>query len=127
MSELVSLIAAGKVSANGDIIKSTPGIEIRPEINPGDLAGRDIGYTVKLPKGLVDDSNYIIQLTAENFKTGEDFFVNTSIAYRYQSINRFEVIIWANEEHDDTTVPVKSNWSFVLYNIKKSKPKSISA
>ena len=116
------MIAIGKVAANGTILRATPGIEVRPEINPGDIGeGQDIGYTVKLPDRLVSDGNYIIQLTAENYKSSEDFFYITSIASRYQSARGFEVIIWGDVGKDIgpgfSSVPVKSNWHFVIYDL----------
>ena len=92
------MIAMGKVAADGTILRATPGIKVKPTIIPGNIygPGDDIGYTVRLPKRLVNDGDYIIQLTAENFgEDGPDYTI-TTIAYRYQSKRGFEVIIWGD-------------------------------
>lgn len=115
----------GKIAADGSILKATPGISISTSISPGNIySGGDIGYTVNLPSRLVCDSNYIIQLTAENYGEDGPDYVITSIASRYQNQNSFEVIIWAdriqttqNSPTDYTIEPVRSDWHFVIYDI----------
>ncbi|WP_299122819.1 hypothetical protein [uncultured Winogradskyella sp.] len=116
------MIAMGKIAADGSIIKATPGIKVRLGINPGSIReGQDIGYSVKLPDRLVCDKNYIIQLTAESYFGEEDFFTMTSISSRYQTKKGFEVIIWGDVPYDTlpglVSVPVKSDWHFVLYDM----------
>lgn len=116
-------IAMGKIAADGTIIAATPGIRVVPTITPGNIYGNgeDIGYTVKLPKRLVKNSNYIIQLTSENYGEDGPDYVITSIAYRYQSKRGFEVIIWADRVQtilaNNTIVPVRTKWDFVLYDV----------
>lgn len=118
------MIAMGKITADGKILRATPGICVKPEISPGNIygPGGDVGYTVKLPERLVCDSDYIIQLTAENFgEDGPDYTI-TTIAYRYQSSKGFEVIIWGDRSQTmnvvgQAIVPVRCNWSFVLYDM----------
>lgn len=118
---MLTPIAMGKVAADGSILKATPGITISPAISPGNIyGGSDIGYTVNLPKRLVCDSNYIIQLTAENYGEDGPDYVITSIASRYQSVDGFEVIIWGDRIQTSqgyTLVPVKADWHFVIYDI----------
>ena len=119
-----TMIAMGKIAADGSILRATPGISVKPVITPGNIygPGDDIGYTVKLPKRLACDAHYIIQLTAENFgEDGPDYTI-TTIAYRYQSKRGFEVIIWGDKSQTMPTsggkpVPVQINWSFVLYDM----------
>ena len=119
------MIAMGKIAADGTILRATPGIKVTTTIYPGNIyGGDDIGYTVKLPKRLTCDNNYIIQLTAENYGEDGPDHVITSIASRNQGKNGFEVIIWAdriqtigNGPNDYTLVPVRSNWHFVIYDM----------
>jgi len=120
------MIAMGKIAADGKILRATPGIKITTSIAPGNIygPGGDVGYTVKLPKRLTCDNNYIVQLTAENYGEDGPDYVITSIACRNQSKNGFEVIIWAdriqtiqNGPNDYTIVPVQSNWHFVIYDM----------
>ena len=66
---MLTAIAMGKISAEGAILKASPGITVSP-INLTDLynSPRDSpGYEVVLPDRLVCDNDYIVQLTAENF------------------------------------------------------------
>ncbi len=117
------MIAMGKVAADGKILRATPGISVKPTISPGNIygPGDDIGYTVKLPKRLVCDNNYIIQLTAENYGEDGPDYVITTIACRYQSKSGFEVIIWADRSQTmpvaNAIVPVQTNWHFVIYDM----------
>ena len=119
------MIAMGKVAADGTILRATPGIRIEPTIAPGNIySGAEVGYTVKLPKRLVCDSNYIIQLTAENYGEDGPDYVITSIACRNQNKKGFEVIIWADRiqtiqtsPNSYTISPVQSNWHFVIYDM----------
>lgn len=109
-------IAMGKIAADGTILKATPGITISTEIDP--LYGPDTGYTVTLPDRLVNDDNYIVQLTPENYHEDADF-VFTTIAPRAQSINGFEVIIWADRSQTTGGIrAIRSNWHFVIYDIR---------
>jgi trimeric autotransporter adhesin len=113
------IIAMGKIAADGTILKATPGITISTEISPGN--GPETGYTVNLPDRLVNDSNYIVQLTAENYGEDGPDYVFTTIAIRYQTTNSFEVIIWADRHQTLSTnpaiVPVRTDWHFVIYDI----------
>ena len=117
------MIAMGKVARDGKILRATPGISIKSVISPGNIfgPGQDIGYTVSLPKRLVCDNNYIIQLTAENYGEDGPDYVITSIAYRNQSKRGFEVIIWGDRiqtiSGNYSLVPVQSNWHFVIYDM----------
>ena len=121
-----TMIAMGKVAANGSILRATPGITVVPTISPGNIygPGDDIEYTVKFPDRLVCDGNYIIQLTAENYGENGPDYVITTIAHRYQSGSGFEVIIWADRSQTlgpssggPAIVPVQVNWSFVIYDM----------
>lgn len=122
---MLTPIAMGKIAANGAVLKATPGITISTEISPGNIygPGGDIGYTVNLPDRLVCDSDYIIQLTPENYGEDGPDYVITTIAVRYQSISKFEVIIWADriqtlEPPGYSLVPVRVPWHFVIYDLK---------
>lgn len=116
---MFTAIAMGKIGADGAILKATPGITISTEISQGN--GPDTGYKVTLPDRLVKDQNYIVQLTPENYGEDGPDYVVTTIATRYQSINGFEVIIWADRAQTlpghHTVVSVKSNWHFVIYDL----------
>ena len=116
---MMTAIAMGKIAADGTILKASPGITISTTISQGN--GPGIGYTVTLPDRLVKDANYIVQLTPENYGEDGPDYVVTSIATRYQSINGFEVIIWADRFQtlpgDNTIVSVQSDWHFVIYDI----------
>lgn len=120
---MLTAIAMGKIAADGTILKATPGITISTEIETGSIfVGPDIGYTVTLPARLVHDNNYIVQLTAESYSENGPDFVFTSISLRYQSIEKFEVIIWADRVQTlpsgYTIVPVRTDWYFVIYDIR---------
>ncbi|MDC6361856.1 MULTISPECIES: hypothetical protein [Flavobacteriaceae] len=115
---MISPIAMGKISRDGKIIKATPGIKVK-NIKPIDINSQErYGYLISLPDRLVKDSDYIVQLTAENFgENGPDFTV-TSIALRYQTKKNFEVIIWGDRVQSGLKMEtVKSNWHFVIYDI----------
>jgi len=110
-------IAMGKISANGTILQATPGITVSTNISQGNMNGQtDVGYVLTLPDRLVCDANYIIQLTAENYgEDGPDYSL-TSIAYRYQWKNGFEVIIWADRSQTGAGwASVYCNWNFTIY------------
>ena len=115
----------GKIAADGSILKATPGIEISMDIERGFIYGvsfdDEVGYKVKLPDRLVCDKNYIVQLTPENYgEDGPDYTI-TTIALRNQTVQGFEVFIWADRVQTiasgNTVVPVKSPWHFVIYDI----------
>ncbi|MCQ0110944.1 hypothetical protein SAMN04487906_1497 [Zhouia amylolytica] len=127
---MLKAIALGKIGDDGTVLKATPGISISTSISPGNIFnGGDIGYTVTLPPGLVDDDDYVVQLTAENYGEDGPDYVITSIASRNQSANGFEVIIWADRiqtmmNPGYSIKPVRSNWHFVIYDIKNGAKKS---
>lgn len=121
---MYNAIAMGKVTAGGSIISATPGISVTPTILTGNMFGpTDIGYTVNLPDRLVDDNNYIVQLTAENYGEDGPDYVTTSIAIRNQFTSSFEVIIWADRVQTIGSPPcpklatVHSTFHFVIYKV----------
>jgi hypothetical protein len=119
------VIAMGKIAADGSILKATPGIKVSTKIVPGNIyrPGEDIGYTVTLTDRLVKNNNYIVQLTSETYGEDGPDYVFTTIGLRYQSVKKFEVIIWADRSQtllsakNNTIVPVRTNWHFRLYDI----------
>lgn len=118
---MLTPIAMGKIAADGTILKATPGITVTTSIVPGSISGSNIGYKVNLPERLVSDTNYIVQLTAENYFERMDSEY-TMIALRYQQTTGFEVLIWANQSKKPTDPGFKIDtirvpWHFVIYDI----------
>ena len=112
-------IAMGKIAADGTILKATPGITISTKIDGRYGPGEDGGYTVTLPDRLVNDDNYIVQLTADSYGEDGPDFVLTTIATRFQKISGFEVLIWGSRAQTIGGIhPVRCNWHFVIYDIR---------
>ncbi len=109
------IIAIGKVSKDGDIIRATPGITVT-------LGGADSMYKVNLPDGMVYDDKYIVQLTPENFGEDGPDFVYTTIGLHYQSKNGFLVSTWSShyqtsESGSPDLTQIPTNWHFVIYDL----------
>lgn len=122
--EMRKPIAMGKISSGGTILKATPGISVSTRLSmPTEIYGphaENIGYRVTLPARLVRDNNYIIQLTASNYMDDGDH-VFTTIGVKNQTVNGFEVLIWADRlqslDPGYSIVPVRAAWHFVIYDL----------
>ncbi len=121
---MYSAIAMGKVNRDGSILTATPGIRVTVEDPVGDIMGSiQVGYRVHLPERLVKDSNYIIQLTPENYgEDGPDHGECSIAALGPIDKTGFNVVVWGDRRQlidpgPPTMVPVQTRWFFVLYEI----------
>ncbi len=111
---MYTAVAFGKISSEGTILKATPGITI----TSGSDAVGEANFKVNLPDRLVNDANYIVQLTVQNSYSDGDWDP-TIIGLMYQDPTGFEIQIWSRNMDTDKPFPSygKADWHFVVYDL----------
>ncbi|TFG75125.1 MAG: hypothetical protein E4H26_06655, partial [Flavobacteriales bacterium] len=100
--------AFGKIAANGNLVRSTPGVTITKLSGSGH-------YRVNLGAGLVSDANYIIQLSQPGRAgAGND---DPGIAYENQTATSFEVIIGDNDNGGTNRARYDSEFMFTILDL----------
>ncbi len=110
-----SVKAFGKVAANGNIIRATAGIAVaRLDADMNNV--NDPGsYQINLPMGLVNDADYIIQISQPSRNgAGNDA---PSITYLNQTSTSFEIFIGDNDNGGSNAAGFDSEFMFVIFDL----------
>ena len=107
--------AFGKIAADGSIIRATAGVTVTRvdlDMNNVDDIGR---YRVNLPNNLVNDNDYIIQLSQPSREgVGNDA---PSITYLDQNTTHFDVFIGDNDNGGSDAAGFDSEFMFVIFDL----------